>query len=148
MTTRLSILYNHIKGGESMVNLAIVVMETILRGGLSLAKDLQVNYTKSASVPGISVMFHPGYDIDALAHAGHFRHNAISYTSVAQLQQALGTIGYEIVLRATPSPNNPDHHSLLVSKHGQIQPTLLDDVAQALAQEFGKNIVPNPYKQP
>jgi hypothetical protein len=36
MTTRLSILYNHIKGGESMVNLAIVVMETILRGGLSL----------------------------------------------------------------------------------------------------------------
>jgi len=93
-------------------------------------------------------MFHPGYDIDALAHAGHFRHNAISYSSVAQLQQALGTIGYEIVLRATPSSSNPDHHSLLVSKQGQIQAMLLDDVAQALAQEFGKNIVPNPYKQP
>jgi len=60
----------------------------------------------------------------------------------------LGAIGYEMVLRATPSATNPDHHSLLIGKQGQIQPTLLDDAAQVLAQEFGKNIVLNPYQQP
>lgn len=131
-----------------MINLALVVTETVLRGGQSLAKDLEDNYLRNSSIPGLSVIFHPGFDVDALARSGHFKHRTISYATVAQLEQALQLAGYGMELRAIPSSNNPDHHSLLVVERGHALPSLPTAAAQALASEFGKNIVPNPYQQP
>lgn len=131
-----------------MVDLSLVVTDFVLRGGKSLAQDLQDNYRRSPQLPGVSVLFHPGYDVDALARAGHFRHGSLTYATVAQLEQALAQVGYEMQLRSTPSANNPEHHSLLVAQNGNVFPDLPDAAAQALSQEFAKNIVPNPYQQP
>src|SRR5579863_2037438 len=99
-----------------MVDLSLVVMDLVLRGGKSLAQDLQDNYRRSPTLPGLSVVFHPGYDVDALARTGHFRHTNTSYATVAQLQQSLTALGYEMQLLSTPSGANPDHHSLLVAQ--------------------------------
>jgi|GEM_PF-3091309 len=133
-----------------MIDLSLVVTDLVLRGGKSLAQDLQDNYRRSPTLPGLSVIFHPGYDVAALAQAGHFKHGKISYATVAQLQQTLATVGYGMQLLSTPSPNgiNPDHHSLLVMQQGNVLPTLPDAAAQALSTEFAKNIVENPYQQP
>ena len=131
-----------------MIDLSLVVTELVLRGGRSIAQDLQDNYRRNPTLPGLSVTFHPGYDVDTLARVGHFKHRTISFATVEQLQQALVAEGYTLQIQHTPSAATPEHHSLLVSQHGTILPDLPDAAAHALSQEFGKNVVPNPYQQP
>ena len=131
-----------------MVDLSLVVMDIVLRGGKALAQDLQDNYRRSPTVPGLSVIFHRGYDVDALARTGHFKHSKISYATVEQLRLGLADVGFGMQLLGTPSVASPDHHSLLVTVHGTVLSTLPDLAALALSAEFGKNIIVNPYQQP
>jgi hypothetical protein len=102
------------------------------------------------NVVGISVLFKVGATADFLAQEGGFRHNRISVSVVAKLQEELASINHELVLFVTPMPQAPfflpDHHTLAVAQGGMVKPTLEDVVAEALMRSF--LVVKNPYKRP
>ncbi len=142
-----------------------VVLETILRAGVPLEATLTNAYGPERGYPGvygISVLFHPGWDVDQLAHAGYFRHGQISYATVAAIQAALAAAGpgpgYALLLTHTPTVALPDHHTLGVAltQSAHVSPgagpvavalqTLPADAAHALSGVFTTS--PNPYRQP
>lgn len=134
------------------VNLASVVLETILRAGVPLEATLTNAYGPErgyGDVYGISVLFHPGWDINQLAHAGYFRHGQISYATVGAIQSALTTAGsgYDLLLTHTPTVALPDHHTLGVALARSTTPLqiLPADAANALSGVF--STIPNPYRQ-
>ena len=101
------------------------------------------------NVIGMSVLFKVGATADFLAQEGQFRHNRISLSFVAKLQEELASAGYELVLFETPMPQAPfflpDHHTLAVAHGGIVEPSLSDVAAEALMRSF--LVVKNPYKQ-
>jgi hypothetical protein len=81
---------------------------------------------------------------DELAKTAHFPHNKIGYSIIAQLQQELGSVGYEMILFITPTPRYSDHHTLGVMRNSQLEVTLSDRAADALLRAFA--VVSNPYR--
>lgn len=143
------------------IHLASVVLETILRAGVPLEATLTNAYGPERGFPGvygISVLFHPGWDVDQLAHAGYFRHGQISYATVAAIQATLAAAGpgYAVLLTHTPTVALPDHHTLGVALAQNAGPgpgavvvplqTLPADAAHALSGVF--TTIPNPYRHP
>lgn len=137
----------------SAVNLGpAVVLDTILRAGVPLETNLINAYGPERGYPGvfgISVLFHPGWNVDQLAHAGYFRHGQISYATVGAIQIALAAAaptGYDLVLTHTPTVALPDHHTLGVAQNGIPLQSLPADAAHALSTVFAT--MPNPHRQP
>lgn len=136
------------------VDLHVVPLgELIIRAGdlsLPTAKKVLVDGYEPDShhpdVHGLSVVFHQGASLDALARTAHFPHRKISYSVVSRVQHELVTVGYEMVLFITPSARNLDHHTLAVAQNGLIEQKLPDTAADALLRAF--MVVDNPYRQP
>lgn len=95
---------------------------------------------------GLSVIFHLGYNFDTLARAAQFPNGKIGYSVIAHIQDELTDVqnGYAIVLFITPTRRYADHHTLGITRNGQIETTLQDFVADALLRAF--TVVSNPYK--
>lgn len=111
--------------------------------------DLKAGYGPYIGRPGVfglSVIFHQGFDLDALAKAAHFPNGRIGYSVIAHIQEELANLNadYAMLLFITPTRRYVDHHTLAITCNGQIETTLEDDVADALLRAF--TVVPNPYK--
>lgn len=128
--------------------------EIIIRAGdLRSANAFQVlmnGYTQYRNVPGVyglSVVFHQGYTLDQLAMAAHFPNGSISYSVIASIRSELAALkmGYDMVMWKTPSNMYVDHHTLGITRNGQIETTLERAVADALIKAF--LVVPNLYKR-
>lgn len=127
----------------------IVVRAGTVKGPNAL-KSLQANYKRAdqdyPGVRGLSVVFHPGYDVDALALHNHFPHRKLSYATIARVQEALNLAGYGMLLYVTPHlPDYPDHHSLAVTVNGRMQRTFSNRVCHALINALAE--VDNPHRQ-
>jgi hypothetical protein len=129
--------------------------EIVIRAGdLSqpiAAQFLIAGYTQFGTLPGvygISVVFHQGYGVDQLAKAACFPNGKIAYSVIANIQDELTALngGYALVLFVTPTPRFADHHTLGITRNGQIETTLDPAVANALLRAF--KVVSNPYKKP
>lgn len=130
-----------------MVDLDLVLFDLVVRAGQPTAALLMQKYEPDpdyAGVSGISVVFHPGDDLDQLTVAAQFPHGSVSYATVQALRTALHAVGYELVLYITPNPLIPYHHTLGVTQ-GTIAQQRLDPVpAAALANALV--VVPNPHR--
>jgi hypothetical protein len=132
-----------------MVNLSVVLLEFVLRGGTPNAQLMMSKYRQQSGHPGVyglSSVFHPGYSLDQLARSAWQPHPRIHYATVSELVVALAPLGCEPVLIHTPNPRNPDHATLGVARLGVTLPSLPLDAAQALADAF--HVAPNPYQRP
>lgn len=136
------------------LNTVSPLTEIIIRGGdlhhPNAVQLLMNGYTQYRNVPGIyglSVVLHQGYSLDQLAQAAHFPNGSISYTVIVSIRAALAALnmGYDMVLWKTPSNMYADHHTLGITRNGQIETTLARVVADALTKAF--NVVPNLYKK-
>ena len=131
-------------------------IEIILRAGTvqdpNAPKTLAANYARPdplhPGVFGISVVLHPGYDVDQLTLHNQFRHPKVSYAKITAVYVALQQVGYEMILFITPDlPKMPDHHTLAVRKPGEpIEMTLPDVVGNALITHL--HVVDNPHRYP
>lgn len=139
------------------VDLATIspLTELIIRGGdltHSNAPQFLMNgytqYHNSPGVYGLSVVFHQGYTLDQLAKAATFPNGSISYSVIARIRAELAALGmgYDMVLWKTHSNTYADHHTLGITRNGQIETQLERIVANALINAF--SVVPNPYKRP
>lgn len=131
------------------VNLSVVLLEFVLRGGGPDVQRMIDRYEKDQQYPGVyglSSIFHPGFTLDQLARSAWQPHTRIHYATVAELIAALGTLGYDLVLTPTPHPGNPDHATLSIGRQGVILTSMPRDAAQALVQAF--HVAPNPYQRP
>ena len=137
------------------VNLTVIspLAEIVIRSGdltaPTVKQQLIHGYGQFIGRPGVfglSVVFHQGYDVDALAKAAHFPNGKIGYSVIAHIQDELANLQgeYAMVLFITPTRRYADHHTLGITRSGQIETNLQDDVADALLRAF--TVVSNPYK--
>lgn len=128
--------------------------EVVLRGGNVKApgvrRQLRDAYARLddmyPDIRGLSVVFRPGATLDELARAASFPHSKLSHARVTELNTALSTAGFAVILFVTPHPeaNLPDHHTLAVEQGGVIQLALDAAAAYALIQTM--RVVDNAYQ--
>lgn len=111
--------------------------DIVVRGGIATPQQLQRGIAEYAQVPGLtgfSVQSAPGKTINELAAAGQFRNKQISVTTVGELENAGGALGFHI--RVVPSPGRGFHNTATTPN------PLPDDLAIALSKVFRQ--IPNP----
>ena len=127
--------------------------EIVIRAGdltkATVKAELKAGYGPFIGRPGVfglSVVFHQGFDLDTLAKTAHFPNGKIGYSIIAHIQEELANLnaGYALVLFITPTRRYVDHHTLGITRNGQIETILADDAAEALLRAF--IVVSNPYK--
>src|SRR6185437_12341004 len=94
---------------------------------------------------GLSCLFRPGASFDELAHEGSYPNARLSVTVIQRLVDELSAIGCELALYITPVPRFPDHHTLVVTRAGVIEPGLRDEILDALIRAM--ITVGNPYRK-
>ena len=127
--------------------------EIVIRGGVltkpTAKADLITRYGPFIGRPGVfglSVVFHQGFDLDALAKAASYPNGKIAYSIIARIQEELANLnaGLAMILFITPTKRFADHHTLGITCNGQIEAILADAMAEALLRAF--TVVSNPYQ--
>ena len=130
------------------------LIELVLRGGdvhdPRAREILREQYTRvNQKYPdlsvGLSCLFRPGASFDALAQEGSYPNARLSVTIIQRLVDELSVIGCELALYITPVPRFPDHHTLVVTRSGVIEPGLREEVLDALIRAM--ITVSNPYRK-
>jgi hypothetical protein len=125
------------------------VGQWVVRAGIATPDSLQLGYTEHKAVTGLygfSVQFAPGLTVDALAQAGRFRNNQISYADAIDLEHVLAPLGY--TLRLVRSPGLGFHHTfaVLYTSSGLMLQTLPSDAAIAISNALIR--IRNPHPAP
>jgi hypothetical protein len=87
-------------------------VDWVARAGIASASSLMKGYNQHRGVPnlfGFSVQYAAGENVEALAQAGQFPHEQISYAADDALQAALQPLGYTMQL--VRSPGKGYHHT-------------------------------------
>ena len=131
-----------------------LLTELVLRGGdvhdprareILREQYIRVNQKYPDLSVGLSCLFRPGATFDALAQEGSYPNARLSVTVIQRLVDELGAIGCELALYITPVPRFPDHHTLVVTRAGVIEPGLRDEILDALIRAM--ITVGNPYRK-
>jgi hypothetical protein len=131
-----------------------LLAEIVLRGGdihdprarqVLQEQYARVNQRYPDLTVGLSCLFRPGASLDDLAREGSYPNGSLSIAVIQRLIDELTAIGYALALYVTPVPQYPSHHTLVITHMGIVEPTLRDEVLDALARAM--TTVKNPYRK-
>ena len=114
--------------------------DIVVRGGIATPQQLQRGIAEHARVPGLtgfSVQSATGKTINELATAGQFRNRQISVTTVGEVEDAGGALGFNI--RVVQSAGRGFHCTVTTPN------PLPNDLALALSKVFRQMPNPSPF---
>jgi len=127
-------------------------MDWVVRGGTADWQVLQGAYLIDTRVAppifGFSVQYAPGITWEDLVRAGNIPNGQVCYADRKDLEAAVATLGYTMLLIATPGLGFHHELSLALVQNGQMVQHLDEDAAKALSAVFQQHLVRNPLKQP